>query len=145
MADQQTDGSRNLRSAYFNDFSSGPTVLLWGDATGMRKLCDFLRRMRTPAAALSLSDLCNSVDGRDVTVKIGANSAGVRVDQRTVEWTIHPAMIEDFVAKIEVLGSSGRGHQYLERGVPNEIPVTVSIGEYPDSLHPDLPMTATKH
>src|ERR1700736_5949707 len=56
-----------LRSAYFADWKGSPTVLLWGDATGMRELRDFLRGAWAAPNALALEAICDAVDAREIT------------------------------------------------------------------------------
>ena len=53
-----------LRSAYSETFNGGPTVLLWGDAAGMRALSDFLRKMLIVPNTMTLSEFCEHVDGK---------------------------------------------------------------------------------
>ena len=62
-----------LRSAYSATFNGGPTVLLWGDTAGMRALSDLLRKMLIVPSAMTLSEFCDAVDGKTVTVRMRAN------------------------------------------------------------------------
>jgi hypothetical protein len=60
----------------------------------------------------------------------------MRFGRGGLEWSVQPVLAEDFADKLDVLASSVSGHQYLDvRG--NDIAVEVSIGEYPEILHPD--------
>ena len=127
-----------LRSAYFSNWKGAPTILLWGDATGMRKLRDFLRSAWAAPNAPALEAFCDSVDGRKITIRAVSDSGntGMRFARNDLEWRLQPELAEDFADKIDVLASSLSGHQYLDaRG--SDITVEVSIGEYPETLHPD--------
>jgi hypothetical protein len=126
-----------LRSAYFRDWKGGPTVLFWGDANGLRGLRDWLRSVSAPDA-LAFEALCTSVDGKKIRIKAvpDEGDAGMRFGCNDLEWSLQPALAEDFADKLDVLASSVSRHQYLDaRG--NDIAVEVSIGEYPETLHPD--------
>jgi hypothetical protein len=128
-----------LRSAYSASFNGGPTVLLWGDAAGMRALSELLRKMLVVPSDMSLSEFCNAVDGRMVTVRMRANrrDTGMRLHHEDLEWTLRPQSADDFAAIIEDLAASGKpGHQYLTCGVTDEITVMVSHGEYAEDLQP---------
>jgi hypothetical protein len=129
-----------LRSAYFADWKtspSSPTVLLWGDAIGMRELVDFLRS-EWPSS--TLARFCEAVDGRKITVKAVSDKrdTGMHFASDGLEWKLRSDLARDFADKVEVLASSTSGHQYLDcYYVTDGITVEVSIGEYPDSLHSD--------
>jgi hypothetical protein len=127
-----------LRSAYFADWKGGPTVLLWGDATGMRELRDFLRGDWTVSDAVTLARFCEAVDARKITVRAVSDQrhTGVHFAPDCIEWRLRSDLAEDFAEKIDVLASSISGHQYLD-SYGSDITVEVSIGEYPESLHPD--------
>src|SRR5437762_1490923 len=129
-----------LRSAYFADWGNGPTVLLWGDATGMRALRDFLRRVGPAPSAPTLDGFCEAVDGRTITVRAVSDQrdTGMRFVRGGLEWRLRPDLAEDFAEKVDVLASSVAGHQYLD-AYGTDIAVQVSTGEYPESLHPDRP------
>ena len=126
-----------LRSAYFRSWKGGPTVLFWGDAVGMRQLRDWLRSVTAPDV-LAFESLCASVDGNEIAIKVVAHErdAGMRFGRDGLEWSLQPVLAEDFADKLDVLASSASGHQYLDaRG--NDIAVEVSMGEHPETLHPD--------
>jgi hypothetical protein len=131
-----------LRSAYFDDFKGDPTLLLWGDVAGMRELHIFLTMLTTGGSG-SLSTI--AVDRRQIAVKVAKGDAGIRIEEDSIQWNIDPAMIESFAEKVQVLALRMNGHQYLEHGGPDEIPVTVSVGECPDNLHPEQVVATTKH
>ena len=126
-----------LRSAYFADWKGSPTVLLWGDAIGMRELRDFLRSSWPSSNALALERFCEAVDARKITVKAVSDKrdTGMHFARDGLEWRLRPDLAEDFAEKVDVLASSASGHQYLD-SYSNDITVEVSIGEYPESLHP---------
>jgi hypothetical protein len=126
-----------LRSAYFTDLKGGPTVLFWGDESGMRELRNFLRGPRAASNTLAFRTLCSPVDGKEITIIAvsDAGHAGMRLVRNELEWRLQPELAEDFADMVDVLTSSVSGHQYLDaRG--NDITVMVSIGEYPESFHP---------
>ncbi len=126
-----------LQSAYSTKFNGGPTVLLWGDAAGMRALSDLLREMLVVPSVMTLSEFCEAVDGRTITVRMRANrrDTGMRLNHQGLEWTLRPQSVDDFAALVEALAASGKsGHQYLTCGVTDEITVMVSQGEYPEDL-----------
>ena len=128
-----------LRSAYSETFNGGPTVLLWGDAAGMRALSDFLRKMLVVPGAMRLGEFCEAIDGKAVSVRMRTNrrETGMRLNFQGLEWTLRPQSAEDFAELVGVLASSGKsGHQYLTCGVTDESMVMVSHGEYPDDLRP---------
>ncbi|MBR1277918.1 hypothetical protein [Bradyrhizobium sp. AUGA SZCCT0283] len=127
-----------LRSAYFADWKGGAIVLLWGDATGMRDLRDFLRLTWAAPNAPTLDRFCEAVDGRMIAVRAVSDQrdTGMRLARDGLEWRLQPDLAEDFAEMVDVLASSVSGHQYLEtRG--SDISVEVSIGEYPETLRPD--------
>jgi hypothetical protein len=103
----------------------------------MRRLRDWLRSVSAPDT-LAFGALCTSVDGKKITIKAVSDEgdAGMRFGCNGLEWSLQPALAEDFADKLDVLASSVSGHQYLDaRG--NDIAVEVSIGEYAETLHPD--------
>ena len=128
-----------LRSAYFADWK-GRTVLLWGDATGMRELRDFLRSAWPTLNAPKLDGFCDAVDGRKITVMAVSDQrdTGIFFTGDGLEWRLQPDLAEDFAEKVDVLASCVAGHQYLN-AYNCDINVEVSTGEYPESLHPDRP------
>ena len=128
-----------LQSAYSATLNGGPTVLLWGDTAGMRALSGLLRQVLVVPSAMTLSEFCEAVDGKTVTVRMRANrrDTGMRLRHEGLEWTLRPQSADDFASLIEALAASGKpGHQYLTCGVTDEITVMVSQGEYPKNLRP---------
>ena len=91
-----------LRSAYFADWKGKPTVLLWGDAIGMRELADFLRSERTFAT------FCEAVDGREIIVKMVCDKrdSGMHFAGVGLEWLLRSVEAQDFADKVDVLASS---------------------------------------
>jgi len=124
-----------LRSGYFENWGGSPTVLLWGDAGGMLKLSEALRNVQR---APDLRTFCQSVDGKPITIKPSSQPVGMIHKDGALEWSLDPALADDYAKLVDVLATSSKGHQYLESR--NGVAVTVSIGEYPDSLHPDRPL-----
>jgi hypothetical protein len=125
-----------LQSGYFEDWGDNPTVLLWGDATGMRELRDFLRSPLAVSSAATLDTICHPVDGRTIAV-LGVSSerdAGMRLVRDRLEWKLWPELAEDYADKVDVLASSVSGHQYLETFSGGGIVVEVSRGEYPETM-----------
>lgn len=126
-----------MQSAYLENWKGGPTVLLWGDATGMCELRDFLRSLRAAPNAPTLGRFCRAVDGRMIIVTaISTQSdSGMRLFGEDFEWRLGPELAKSYAEKIDALTSSISGHQYLEARNSN-ITVEVSIGEYPETLRP---------
>jgi hypothetical protein len=105
----------------------------------MRALSDLLRKMLVVPSAMTLSEFCEAVDGKTVTVRMRANrrDTGMRLRHEGLEWTLRPQSADDFAALIDALAASGKsGHQYLTCGVTDEITVMVSHCEYPENLRP---------
>ena len=103
----------------------------------MRALSELLRKMLVVPSAMTLSEFCEAVDRRNVTVRMRANrrDTGMRLHHDDLEWTLRPQSADDFAALVEALAASGKsGHQYLICGVTDEITVMVSQGEYPEDL-----------
>ena len=134
-----------LRSAYFGRWKGSPTVLLWGDAEGMRELRDFLRSARNVSSGLTLQQLCVAVDNRTIAVKAVSDrrDTGMRLVQNGLEWRLRPDLADEFAEKVGQLVSSTAGHQYLDAYGSN-IVVEVSTGEYPESLHPERKPTVVR-
>jgi hypothetical protein len=107
---------------------------------GMCDLRDFLRGALPASDAQTLDRFCEAVDGRTITVSAVSNSreTGMHLTRNGLEWRLLPGLAEDFAAKVDALASCVEGHQYLDAD-GNAIAVEVSIGEYPESLHPDPP------
>ncbi|WP_426525550.1 hypothetical protein [Bradyrhizobium sp. McL0615] len=129
-----------LRSAYFVDWKGSSTILLWGDATGMRELRDFLRGARAAPNAPTFERFCEAVDGRTVSVRAVSDQrdTGMRLARDGLEWRLRSDLAEDFAEKVDVLAASVAGHQYLGHYPgDDDITVEVSIGEYPETLRPN--------
>jgi hypothetical protein len=105
----------------------------------MRAFSDFLRKTLTTSSAMTLSEFCEHVDGKTISVQMRANrrDTGMRLDHEGLEWTLRPQSADDFAELVDVLAAPGKsGHQYLTCGVTDEITVMVSHGEYPENLRP---------
>jgi hypothetical protein len=129
-----------LRSAYFSDWKNSSTVLLWGDAAGMRELRDFLHSACPGSNAPKFDGFCEAVDGRKITIIAVSDrrDTGMFLAGDGLEWRLRPDLADDFAEKVDVLASSAAGHQYLD-AYSSDIVVEVSTGEYPERLHPDRP------
>ena len=127
-----------LQSAYFDNWGGAPTVLIWGDAAGMRDLADFLRAVQANPVSSKLSEFCRAVDGKEITVRMVSDryDSGMRVNRETLDWALRPQEADDFAEMVSVLISSPGGHQYLDCSATDTITVTISTGEHPASLHP---------
>jgi hypothetical protein len=79
-----------------------------------------------------------SVDGNEITRAVAPREkdAGMRFGSKGLEWSVHPALAEHFAEMLDSLASGASGHQYLDAH-GNDVAVEVSVGEYPDTLHPD--------
>lgn len=126
-----------LQSAYFKDWKWGSSVLLWGDAEGMRGLAEFLRREAAGSTNPSFREYCQAVDGKviDIQLVTDPRDTGMHFVEDRLEWKLQTALSQNFAAKVEMLTRCDRGHQYLD-GDANEVGVLVSIGEYPLDLRP---------
>jgi hypothetical protein len=134
-----------LRYAFISDFSSGPTLLMWGDKSGMTALSRFLREMATAPREVEFSELgfcAASGDRVLVSPGNGPYTALKRTlgDQRVFRWEINKSQADWYAELVEVLAASEHGHQYLDPDRPSTgaITVAVSIGEYPDDLIPKV-------
>ena len=133
-----------LRHAYFAGFSSGPTYLIWGDAEDMTRLMEAFAAASNGARARSLNDIPDSmsVDGSRVTIDPIARDIGLWRDARDpnlYHWQVDEEcwlMFADLVEPLTRCSPRRPGHQYLDCLGENEITVTVSCGEYPDTLKP---------
>jgi hypothetical protein len=98
-----------LRSAYSKTFNGGPTVLLWGDTAGMRALSDFLRKTLTTSSAMTLSEFCEHVDGKTISVRMRANlrDTVMRLNHEGLEWSLRPQSADDFAELVDVVGAPG--------------------------------------
>src|SRR3954469_5170099 len=105
-----------LRSAFFADWRSGSTVLLWGDATGMRELRDFLSSPLTALKEPAFETFCTSADGNRITIRYVSDEqdAGMRLVRGRIAWSLHQALAKDFGDKVDVLTTAVTGHQYLD-------------------------------
>ena len=121
-----------IRSAYFPDWSDGPTLLLWGDSSGMRELRDFMQKLRAGARPLSLDRFCEAADGRKIIISLvpDRRESGASFLDNHVEWRLQADLADEFAEMINTLVSCASGHQYLD-SFRNEVTVVVSIGEYP--------------
>ena len=103
----------------------------------MRDLRDFLLGPLTALNQADFENFCTSVDGNRITfISISdEQNAGMRLVLDRIEWSLNRTLAKEFAEKIDALTTAIAGHQYLDaRG--NEVAVEVSIGEYPDMLHP---------
>ncbi len=127
-----------LRSAHFEDnFKGGPKVLFWGDVEGIRDLRDFLRQIKNATNPLTLSSFCEAADGKEITLIPVSDqlASGMRIKIECLDWMLDPKTADDFAEMVDILASSGIGHQYLDCR-EDEVPVMVSTGEYAASLNP---------
>ncbi len=105
-----------LQSGYFDNFKGGPTLLIWGDAAGLRMLAEVLRT--PPAERLALDRWCKAVDGKPVFILKDRRSSMVPFGDAHFVWRIRPEDATDYADKIEATISTGRpGHQYLEAAI----------------------------
>ena len=132
-----------LRYAFFKEFNLGPKVLLWGDSQDMSNLSNLLRLASQQGGQFRFGELnsFHSADGCIITLVCGEHPNGmarISSSENEFRWAMDAEFAEECAEKIDVLGHSVAGHQYLEdfRGVG--ITVMVSTGEYPDDLAPTL-------
>jgi hypothetical protein len=55
-----------------------------------------------------------------------------------LEWRLRTELTNGFADKLDVLAESVSGHQYLDPHVIDDIPVEVSLGEYPANWRPSV-------
>jgi hypothetical protein len=127
-----------LRYGYL-ETSAEPWVLLWGNQNDMLFLADLLRKIPTVGTGRALADLgCHAQTGETVLLKyceIGAQGMrNVEGKENAFVWELDRDHVNLFVEMVEVLASSGHGHQYLEYELGAEITVRVSCNEYPDDF-----------
>jgi len=133
-----------LRHAFFGEFSSGPTYLMWGDAEDMTRLMEALAAASNGARAKSLNEIPDSmsVDGSAVMIEPVARDVGLWRDGRDsnlFHWQVDEEcwlMFADLVEPLTRCSPRHPGHQYLDCLGENEIIVKVSCGEYPDDMKP---------
>jgi hypothetical protein len=129
-----------LRHAYFPDFESGPKLVIWGDADGMRGLMEVFNTAANEPSLFSLCDL--SVDGSRIVLETVENPTGMRrdpSDSNTFRWQADQEGWYAFAEQVETLtrcSPARPDHQLLECLADGEIIVMVSCGEYPDELRP---------
>jgi hypothetical protein len=127
-----------LRYSFIADFNFGePTLLMWGDKSGMTALSRFLREMATAPREVGFSELgfCAASGDRVIVSPYEGRHGALRRtpgDKRIFRWDLDKSDAECFADLVDVLAASEHGHQYLETN--RGITVTVSIGEYPDEL-----------
>ena len=97
-----------LRYAFISDFSSGPTLLMWGDKSGMAALSRLLREMATAPREIEFSELgfC-AVSGDRVFVSPYKGRYGALRktpgDQRILRWELDQSDAEWFAELVDVL------------------------------------------
>jgi hypothetical protein len=129
-----------LRYAYFSDFNSGPKLLFWGAPDDMLRLHVELLNVAGGKydGLFENREFALAVDGAAIEFKLSKRCSGLlAAGPGRFEWILDPECALEFADKVEVLITSGRGHQYLQCGYhPDEITVMVSRNEYPDDLTP---------
>ncbi|HYK78931.1 MAG TPA: hypothetical protein VEU95_04850 [Micropepsaceae bacterium] len=130
-----------LRFAFFRGFKPEPTILFWG---GREDVSEFSKILREPSIArrnfkLSQDQRFLSVDGSQITLEWAERGTGMRREANSpfhYHWILDGEWAEEIAEKLDALSRAGAGHQYLEGWRAGEIPVMVSIGEYPEDLVP---------
>jgi hypothetical protein len=126
-------GDGMLRYAFFTDFMSGPKVVLWGDRNGLAKLQALLRQASDRGGLFNFADRSDfqSADGSSLVLVCRDRDRGMaRAPDGTLTWELTRERADDFVELVAPLLDGKPGHQYLECGLPDEIAVMVSRGEY---------------
>jgi hypothetical protein len=134
----QEAGGMTLLAGYFADFSCGPTVLFWGDATAMGELAGLLRASVIASHPFDLDSFVRSSDGRSLVIRIVAKTIeGMVPVANNFEWRIDAETAGEFAELVDVLaGAKSPGHQYLEHFRGCGIVVMASRDEYPITLKP---------
>jgi hypothetical protein len=130
-----------LKAGFFEDLKGADTLLIWGDAQGLRRLQQLLTRLpdRTRAsAAIQEIEGVHIRPNLRMTFELGPNE--LRVDRNGADIAIVASCSADLLAafadKVARLADPKcrAGHQYLEWPGGARIEVMVSKGEYPDDF-----------
>jgi hypothetical protein len=125
-----------LRSGYFRNFKSAPTVLIWGDANDMGRLAGLLAAGAIGSSP-DLGEPVKAVDGYAIALRPASASLGMQIRERGLEWVLAPETMRDFAQAVEGVAIAERpAHQYLDGGESEVLQVIVSCGEYPADLTP---------
>jgi hypothetical protein len=104
-----------LRSAYFDDFKSGPKVLFWGDGAEIAKLSGWLRAASSGQELLGLRSFTNAVDAKEIVIRPAAVSTGMRAKGAFLDWGLNSEAMLEFAGLIDGLAETDKpSHQYLE-------------------------------
>jgi hypothetical protein len=130
-----------LRFALFKDFKSGPKILFWGGPEDVSELSKILREFSAGESKFNLNEDRRflSVDGSQIILEMGSRTMGMQRESNTDsrrKWVLDPEGVEEIAEKLDALSKVKAGHQYLEAWAGSEIPLMVSIGEYPEDLVP---------
>ena len=128
-----------LRVAAIEDFKGADTVLVWGDAHGVRQL---------HAALLELA----SGEKESFTVGAGAGSATLSItvedragfgtsrldsdpaDPGRLHWTCSRSVADNTAWLVAALDAAAHGHQYVDVSGPLAAQLIFSKGEYPEEM-----------
>jgi hypothetical protein len=71
-----------LRSAHFDQFKGGPTLLIWGDAAGIDALSRLLRETadRSDDGSVELTTIAEPVDGNVISIRKSAQPLSLTRD-----------------------------------------------------------------
>jgi len=130
-----------LRFAFFKNFKSGPKILFWGGREDISELSKVLREHSAAEREFNLNEDGRflSADGSQIILENGNRTMGMQRESNAdsrFKWVLDPEGMEEIAEKLDELNRAGAGHQYLEGWRAGEIPVMVSIGEYPEDLVP---------
>lgn len=126
---------------FFEEFAD-PTLLIWGDKSGLERFSTVLRTAHNSGSVLSISDLPWIVVGTNLkmSIEISVRDSGISAEMMggsmSFRWKLSPDKANSFAAEIDAVAGANRPcHQYLEFDNMDEVVVMVSKGEY-DDLRP---------
>jgi hypothetical protein len=123
-----------IHLGYFEQFKSSDTLLMEGDAEGLRVLADLLRSLEIGSADHVQIDALSFVEahhGVRLTVKRARRDRVSRVSASSKDftWECTDAGWRDAADKVDVLVGCGEGHQYFD-AAEGQVVVEVAKGEY---------------
>ena len=122
-----------IHIGFFKDFQSSDTLLIDGDAEGLRSLANALRQLAT-SGGIGVVDLralpfVELHHGLQVLASCVSTDAGASFqDSGVVAWARSAAGWKEAADKIDALCVHSSGHQYLDDA--SDITVQASTGEY---------------
>jgi hypothetical protein len=124
----------HIRIRYFEDFKSTDTLLLDGDAEGLRLLAQAFGRLadgEIQTIAVHELSFVRAREGLKVFASLGSRDIGARFERPMVlVWRRSPLGRAEAADELAGLAAHTMRHQYLDDG--SDVSVMVSRGEYSD-------------